>query len=102
MTPQQVIKLTVSVVLEHHEDGVIAYAPAFKGLCIGEENEEKALNVIGKGIIKYLESMRIHGEPIPLGPDLTVEKFSVPDKAQSKNVDILWPIPRTSGASLRA
>lgn len=101
MTPKQRLRFTVSVVLEYYEDGVVAYAPAFKGIIIGEDTEDKALEVIRRGIETYMYSMWLHNETLPIGPDLTVDEIPVPDKRHSRNIDITWPIPNISGTSLR-
>jgi predicted RNase H-like HicB family nuclease len=61
------IKYKVLVECEYYSDGVIASAPAFRGCTIGEDSKEKAEEVLQSGIIKYLESMLLHDEPIPLG-----------------------------------
>ena len=64
--------------------------------------EEEALENVKEAIGVYLESLSKHGDPIPVGPDLTVhkeERIEVPIGAFRQNVTIPWPSLSLSGAS---
>lgn len=68
------LRLLVSVVVEPDDGGFHAYCPAFKGLHIDGRTEKEALARTKRALGVYVESMRDHGEPLPIGPYCIVEE----------------------------
>jgi len=69
-------KITVTVVIEPDDEGFHGYAPALKGLHVDGKTEEETLRNAREAIGVYLDSIASHGEPLPIGPDLTVKDSS--------------------------
>ena len=96
------INLRISVVLEPDGDGYHAYCPALKGLHVDGKSEQEAMRNVKQAIAVYLKSLARHGDPLPIGADLTLHaKTRVPDRAKTRNLDIEWPTLQMSGASSR-
>lgn len=68
------LRLLVSVVVEPDDGGFHAYCPAFKGLHIDGQTQEEALARTKDALNLYVESMRAHQEPLPVGPYCIVEE----------------------------
>lgn len=100
--PKKTLLLSISVVVERDENRFHAYAPALKGLHVDGETEEDAFRNAGEAISVYLESLRRHGDPLPIGPDLTVHEEiipAVPEGAMLRSITVQWPSLRMSGTS---
>ena len=89
------------MVVEPDDHEFHAYCPALKGLHVFGESQSDALENAKIAISDYLESLVEHGEPIPVGPELTVltqqEKQPKIPAWMIKEVSLPWPIRRTSG-----
>jgi predicted RNase H-like HicB family nuclease len=71
----QSISFTVTVVVENDEDGTFyAYAPALSGLHVGGKTEEEAKKNAEDAVVLYLTSHIRHGDPLPIGANLSVER----------------------------
>ena len=71
-TPMENLRITV--VIEQDDGGFHAYCPAFKGLHIDGETEIEALQRTEEALYGYLESLRSHGEDLPIGEHCRVER----------------------------
>ena len=70
------VQFSVDVVVEP-DDGVFhAYCPALKGLHVGGQTEDEALENVKDAVELYLMSLIKHGEPIPVG--VTTETVADP------------------------
>lgn len=67
-------KIRVRVVVEPDEDQFYVHAPALPGLHIDGPTKKEALRRTRDGIRAYLDSLKNRGEPLPVGPDLIIEK----------------------------
>lgn len=67
-------KIRVRVIVEPDEDQYYVTAPALPGLHIDGPTRQTALRRTKDGIRAYLDSLKKHGEALPVGPDLTIEK----------------------------
>jgi predicted RNase H-like HicB family nuclease len=95
------LKVKVSVVVEPDGDGFHAYAPALRGLHVDGETEEQALDRAKEAILVYLRSIVIHGDALPVGPDFTVKKETipvVPEGAFLRSVTVQWDCRSMSGS----
>ncbi len=61
------IEFKIDIIVEPDESGFHAYCPALKGLHVGGDTKEEALQNARDAAIAYLESLIKHGEPIPVG-----------------------------------
>jgi predicted RNase H-like HicB family nuclease len=56
-----------TVILEHEEDGGYhAFVPALKGCHSHGSNGEEAFQNVAEAIELYIDSLREHGEPVPV------------------------------------
>ena len=107
MTRGTGVTVKILVILEPDEGGYHAYCPALKGLHVGGDSKEEALDHARDGIILYLNSLTRHGEPLPVGPGCVIEKnrprvqsYKPPRNAILENLEVLWqPTLAMSGAS---
>jgi len=68
----------IKLIVEKHPDGYVAYPLGLKGVVVGEgDSREAALANIQDAIKGYLESLRKHGDPIPL-PITGTQRFADP------------------------
>lgn len=58
--------LDIRIVIEVDGDEFHAYCPALKGLHVGGDTEEEAIQNVADGVIAYLRSLRKHGDPVPI------------------------------------
>ena len=97
--------IAVTVVVKPDSDGFHAYAPAFKGLHVGGDTKEEALKNVCDGILWYMESLMENGEPLPLGPYLSIsakpEEPSLPEESITENLFFQWSFQKMSRTSLR-
>ena len=88
------IKLSVLVIVEPDGSGFHAFTPALKGLHVDGETQERAVENAREAILAYLDSLSEHGDPIPVGPGLTLEKsLDIPKISASallENVVVPW------------
>jgi antitoxin HicB len=62
-----IIGFRIEIFVEPDEPGFHAYCPALKGLHVGGDTEEEALENAKDAAIAYLQSLMKHGDPIPVG-----------------------------------
>jgi predicted RNase H-like HicB family nuclease len=94
------LTLKIFAVIEPDEGRFHAFAPAFKGLHVDGKDEQEAIRNLTNGIGVYLESLAIHKEPLPIGPNLIVhEDVEIPQGAFLRSVTVEWPSLQTSGIS---
>lgn len=72
----------VDVVIEDDQDeegnkAYHAFCPALRGCHTHGNTYEEALSNIGEAVVVYLESLVLHGDPIPFAP-INPERTSVP------------------------
>jgi predicted RNase H-like HicB family nuclease len=97
---RHVLSLKILAVVEPDDGRYHAFAPAFKGLHVDGNNEQEAMQNLVQGIAVYLESLSIHKEPLPVGPNLIVhEEVQIPQGAFTRSVTVEWPSLQTSGIS---
>ncbi len=90
----------VTVVIEPDDGGYHVYAPALKGLHVDGKTKKEALENARQAVAVYLDSLSRHGDPIPIGPDLTLHEEKVPVVpvgAFLQNVTVEWGCQRMSG-----
>ncbi len=78
-----VIEFTIEVVVEPDDDGFHAYCPALKGLHVGGDTKEVALQNAADATIVYIQSLIKHGDPIPLGVSMQTFK-DIPQITRSR------------------
>jgi predicted RNase H-like HicB family nuclease len=96
------IKLTFTVIVERDGDSYHAYCPAFKGLHVDGNTVDEALRNAQEAANVYLNSLALHGDPLPIGPDCSVEEEHVqrvPPGALLRHLELQWPSQNTSGIS---
>ncbi len=96
---QQSFKISVTVVLEKDTVGYHASCPGFKGLHVTGKSKKEALENVKEAISCYLLSLIKHGDPIPFGPDFTIEYEPLPEAWMIHKVEMPWPTQSLSGIS---
>lgn len=99
---QRSIELQISTVITQDGEGFYAYVPAFKGLHVDGSTEQEVKEHVVEAIAVYLESLIEHGDPLPIGPHLTVHEkttYEVPPGAFLQHITMPWPRLNTSGIS---
>lgn len=94
------LRLTITIVVERDGDGFYAYAPALKGLHVYDDTEEQVLEHAKEAIGVYLLSLAEHGDALPVGPDLAIQREAMQEvstNAFTRNVMVSWPAARMSG-----
>ena len=96
--------ITITVVMEPDGEEVYAYCPAFKGLHVGAPSEEEAKKRIIEALGAYIESLERHGEPLPIGPDCSIQlpktpTDMVPVGSTSEKVEVPCPSLVPAGVS---
>lgn len=95
------LRLTLSVVVE--KDGKLfhAFCPGLKGLHVDGNTEDEAFQNAAEAASCYLASLIRHGEPLPIGPHFTTERFEdippIPEGALLRNIEVQCAIQETSG-----
>jgi predicted RNase H-like HicB family nuclease len=99
----EAVTLKINVVIEPDGDGFYAFAPGLPGVHVGGDTFAETIETVRDAVELHLSCMLKHGEPIPIGPDLTAEyQPTVPKGARTEMLTIPWPrIPQTCGASSR-
>src|SRR2546422_749718 len=94
------ITLKISAVIEPDEGGFHGYCPALKGLHVDGKTEKETLKNLADAVEVYLSSLTKYGDPLPIGPDLTVHfEPKIPPKAKLRSLTIEWPSLQASGVS---
>lgn len=94
------LRLSIAIVVEPDDDGFHAYCPALKGLHVGAQTEQELLDHLNHALTLYLASLARHGDPLPVGPHLSVcrpEPLPVPAGATLRQMVVQWPSHATSG-----
>ena len=89
--------LSVQIVVAKDEETFHAYAPALKGLHVDGATQEEAVENVKEAIAVYLESLHKHGDPLPEGPGLVIQRLNVPNSAFLQNITVPWPSLSLSG-----
>jgi predicted RNase H-like HicB family nuclease len=99
-TAQRKLRLQISVVIEPDGDSFHTYCPAFKGLHVDGADEKEAIRNAADAIGVYVNSLVSHGEPLPVGPDCSVEEVPVvPRGAFLRHLELQWPSLSMCGSS---
>ena len=100
MQSEQTLTFRVSFVVENDSVGYHAYAPALKGLHVDGATQDEAIKQLIDAIRVYLRSFSIHGDPLPIGPDLRVQQErQIPEGAFLSSITVQWPSLQMSGIS---
>ena len=93
MLPQGNLTLTISAIIEPDEGGFHGYCPALKGLHVDGATEEETLKNLTDAIEVHIISLVKCGDPLPIGPDLTVHHVEtrIPKTAILRNLTLAWP-----------
>lgn len=89
--------IRILAIVEPDGDGFHAYCPAFKGLHMDGDTVEQALDRTRDGLVWYLQSLKRHGDPLPVGPDCIIEdnvpviqNIEVPPHATIRPLEVKW------------
>lgn len=94
--------MKITIVVEKDEPGFHAWCPALKGLHTAGETVEEAISNAREAVLLYLESLVRHGEPIPVGTDLSIERKEPLPPVPAwmiREITVQWPSPNKSGTS---
>ncbi len=95
-----VLQLQIAVAVEEDGDRFHAFCPALKGLHVDGTSKRETLENARTAIEVYLDSLALHGDPLPVGPYLKIKDTEEPlPNAQFHNLTIPWPSLATSGIS---
>ena len=73
------LEISVRIVIEEDEGKFCAAAPALPGLIIDGDTVEQTKHRARDGINVHLMAMTRNGDPLPVGPDLTVGFHDKPE-----------------------
>lgn len=96
------LRLSITIVIEKDGDGYHAYVPAFKGLHVDGDDESQALLNVQEAIKVYLDSLVMHDDPLPIGPDCSILREEIPHLpvgAMLRHLELQWPSLKMSGIS---
>lgn len=97
------VTFRLSLIVEHDGPSFHAFAPAFPGLHADGASEHEAARNLLTEIPAYVASLAKHGDPLPIGPDCTLERHQVipevPIGAFLHHITLEWPSLHTSGIS---
>jgi len=99
-TRPESLKIAITVIVEPDGDELHAYCPAFKGLHVGGRTDQEVTDNLREALVLRLASLAHHGDPLPVGPDLSVvpeEPLQIPAGAWLRHVELQWPSPVASG-----
>lgn len=88
MKSRNSLNLRIVVAVEKDGDAYHAFCPALKGLHVDGDTESEAMENAKEAIIVYLDSLAAHGDPLPVGEFLKVEKVQ---PAAIRRIDIPCP-----------
>lgn len=69
--PRQKQRFKIQAVIERDGDGFHGYCPALRGLHTCGETPELAKQHLADAVLAYLTSLKKHGDPIPVGEEVT-------------------------------
>ena len=102
-TKETPLRLSISLVVERDGDSYHAYVPAFKGLHVDGETEAEAVRNAQDAVKVYLQSLVMHNDPLPIGPDCSVLRedniLPIPPGAMLRHIELQWPSLNMSGIS---
>jgi predicted RNase H-like HicB family nuclease len=94
------LRLQITLIIEPDGDSFHAYCPAFKGLHVDGADEKEAIRNAAQAIGVYVNSLVSHGEPLPVGPDCSIEEIpTVPRGAFLRYLELQWPSLSMCGSS---
>ena len=104
------LRLKFTVVVEPDGESFHAFCPAFKGLHVAfkglhvdGKTENEALRNATKAARVYVDSLAAHGEPLPIGPDCSLDREeqipTVPPGAFLRHLELQWHSHSTTGIS---
>lgn len=93
MSDNQNIVVKFKVCVEEDDGGFHAYCPAFKGLHVGGDTVEEAVDNARLAAEMYLQSLFRHGDPLPIGDGFIIEREAVQVSASSADVSRMPPEP---------
>jgi len=102
MPVEHKLLLRIAAVIEPDEAGFHGYCPAFKGLHVDGRTEQETCSNLVEAISVYLASLEEHGEPLPIGPELTAHEnhtSPAPSAGTVRNLTLEWPSLQMSGIS---
>jgi predicted RNase H-like HicB family nuclease len=67
-----------AVIIEQGETGYGAYAPELPGVGVAGETVEEVERLIREAIALHVESLRVHGEPVPPPSAVAATVVTVP------------------------
>lgn len=101
--PKYRLVLNIKIVIEPDEGGFYAYVPAFEGLHVYGDTEQEVVKNASEAVTLNLISLAKHGDPLPIGPDFTVNHEPLPEVpagAFLRDVKVSWPTsPLMSGVN---
>ena len=93
------MNILVTVIVVPDGDQYMAYCPAFRGLLMDGSTIEEALDRTAAGLALYLDSLRRHDDPLPVGPYCVVDDagprqahWRAPPDALVKNLEVPWAL----------
>lgn len=97
---QKSLTLKIAYVVEEDNGRFHAFAPALKGLHIDGDTKQQAVENLISAIPVYISSLAEQGDPLPIGPHLTVHvEPEIPQGAFLGSLTFQWPSLQTSGIS---
>lgn len=102
MSLEHKLLLRIAAIIEPDEGGFHGYCPAFKGLHVDGRTEQETFSNLVEAIGVYLSSLEEHGEPLPIGPELTTaasQPSPAPSAGTVRNLTLEWPSLQMSGIS---
>jgi predicted RNase H-like HicB family nuclease len=86
------IEFKIDFIVKPDEGNFHAYCPALKGLHVGGETREEALQNARDAAIAYLESLIKHGDPIPLRVVKRESKLGSSDIRHTEELKVAYTI----------
>jgi predicted RNase H-like HicB family nuclease len=94
------LRLQITLIVEPDGESFHAYCPAFKGLHVDGADEKEAIRNAADAIGVYVNSLVSHGEPLPVGPECSVEEVpGGPRRAFLRYLELQWPSLSMCGSS---
>ena len=91
------MNIKILAIVERDGDRFHAYCPAFDGLHMDGSTEEEALHRTIDGLKWYLDSLRRHGDPLPVGPDCiivddrpSIQSPEIPPDPLVRYLEVQW------------
>lgn len=80
MSESQNLTFKVMVKVEQDDGEFHAFCPALKGLHAGGATEDEAIENVKLAAMDYVSSLMRHGDPLPVGIGVEVERAAVKSK----------------------